>query len=133
MPLHTCGNCNDDRHADRHTHRHTDGHTMTAYKLKFRLNRSHRNEHSSPPFKNLRILKISDINLLQTSLFMYKLYHNLLPSQFTVYFSLNSNIHSYNTRAHEKHIPSVTINIRQFSIKYYRPQYIIIYRLLEIC
>ena len=39
-------------------------------------------EHTNPLFQTLRILKITDINVLQTAIFMYKFKINLIPANF---------------------------------------------------
>ena len=55
-------------------------------------------KHSSPFFKDLNIVKLSDIITLQLALFMYKFHNQLLPSVFDAFFNPARNIHSYNTR-----------------------------------
>ena len=55
-------------------------------------------KHSSPFFKDLNILKLSDIITLQLALFMYKFHNLLLPSVFDAFFNPTRNIHRYNTR-----------------------------------
>ena len=45
-------------------------------------------------FKELKILKIKEINELEMSLFMFKLYNNQVPINLTGVFSVNSQIHS---------------------------------------
>ena len=59
---------------------------------------SHYLAHTNPLFHKLRILKVSDINYLQTAIFMFKLKQNLLPSKFQSMFQRNEEIHSHNTR-----------------------------------
>ena len=44
------------------------------------ISKSEYRAHSSPIFKDLRILKLSDINTFQTLMFMYKIKNNLLPT-----------------------------------------------------
>ena len=55
-------------------------------------------EHSSPLFKGLNVLKLSDIIALQLAVFMYKFHNQLLPSVFDTFLNLVGNIHCYNTR-----------------------------------
>ena len=45
--------------------------------------------HSSPIFKELSILKLSDLNLYCTTLFVYKCKHNFLPHVCTHYLTVN--------------------------------------------
>ena len=67
-------------------------------------------EHSSPLFKKLNIIKLSDLIKYHISIFMFKFHNQLLPSVFNSYFTSVENIHSYNTRATAK---SVTIFQKQ--------------------
>ena len=80
---------------------------------------SGRIDHNSLLFKSLNILKVPDIIILQTSLFMYKLSKNLVPMQFSSYFvDLSSDIHDHYTRSYQKyHTQSIKTNVRKFSIK----------------
>ena len=57
--------------------------------------------HTDPIFKRLRLLKVSDLNILQTAIFMFKLRQNLLPCHFNRMFTCNWQIHSHNTRNSE--------------------------------
>ena len=43
-------------------------------------------EHSSPLFKDLNIVKLSDIITLQLAVFMYKFHNQLLPPVFDAFF-----------------------------------------------
>ena len=62
-------------------------------------------EHSSPLFKKLNIIKLSDLIKYHISIFMFKFHNQLLPSVFNSYFTSVENIHSYNTRATATHYP----------------------------
>ena len=57
-------------------------------------------EHSSRLFKNLNIIKLSDLIKYHISIFMFN--NQLLPSVFNPYLTSVENIHSYNTRATAK-------------------------------
>ncbi len=46
----------------------------------------------------LSILKVSDICLKNTLLFVHKQQQGKLPDIFNSYYMLNNNVHSYNTR-----------------------------------
>ena len=56
------------------------------------------NEHTHPLFKDLKILKLSDLYSWQVSIFMHKFAHNMLPSSLSPIFTLLGNIHTYQTR-----------------------------------
>ena len=70
------------------------------------ITNSPRGTHTSPLFYLLHTLKITDINQLQTALFMFDFKHNNLPPNFKDYFTTNHQTHSYNTRqADNFHLP----------------------------
>ena len=76
-------------------------------------------DHTSQIFKNLNVLKVNEINVLQTSLFMYKLYNRLLPENFSSFLCLNNDLHEHYTRSQNNfHLISVKTNIRKFSLKF---------------
>ena len=76
-------------------------------------------DHTSQSFKNLNVLKVTEINVLQTSLFIYKPYNRLLPENFSSFLSLNNDLHQHHTRPHNNfHLISVKTNIRKFSLKF---------------
>ncbi len=56
------------------------------------------NEPSSPLYKRLNILRISDICKLQLCQFMYDYVHQDLPSSLLQIYSLQCEIHNHNTR-----------------------------------
>ena len=59
--------------------------------------------HTSPIFKNLRLLKIYDIHTLQQLKFYYKMVHTNLPIYFnTLPLIRNQDIHGHNTRCRNK-------------------------------
>ena len=60
-------------------------------------------EHSEPLFKELEILKLTDlVTQLHNALLMYHYYYNLLPSSFENFFQSVASVHSYNTRLASK-------------------------------
>ena len=59
-------------------------------------------EHSEPLFKELEILKLTDLVTLHNALLMYHYYYNLLPSSFENFFQSVASVHSYNTRLASK-------------------------------
>ena len=84
------------------------------------ISKSTFDSHSDPIFKELELLKLSDIRQLELG----KLSHSLLPSKFNNYFSLNKQVHSYATRhANDFHLPSCRTNLRKFSVSFQGPTY----------
>lgn len=78
-------------------------------------------EHSSPLFKQLKLLNIYQINVLQICIFMYKFEHMPidLPKSFKNYFVKNSDFHNVNTRqTKDFHTPLFHTTKGQSSIKY---------------
>ena len=76
------------------------------------------NEHSSPLFKDLNVVKLSDIITFQLAVFMYKFHNNLLPPVFDPYFNSVGMLHNYNTRLSSKMtyvIPKVRTNYGKFN------------------
>jgi len=70
--------------------------------------------------KQLRILKIGQITALQVNEFMYKHYNNLLPSIFSDYFTIISQVNPYDFRSSNNYMYRSIysrINTRMFSIK----------------
>ena len=81
------------------------------------------NEHSSPLFKDLNVVKLFDIITFQLAVFMYKFHNNLLPSVFDPYFNSVRMLHNnyHNTRLSSKMtyvIPQVRTNYGTFSIRF---------------
>ena len=54
--------------------------------------------HTTPILKTLKLLKLPDIFKLRLLTFVFKSLNKLAPHSFHSYFSLNSSIHSYETR-----------------------------------
>ena len=68
-------------------------------------------------------MKIKEINELEMSLFMFKLYNNQIPINLTGGFSVNSQIHSYGTRhADDCHLPRKSSRLGQYSLAYQGPK-----------
>ena len=59
--------------------------------------------HMEPLFHRLKILKIHDVHIFQTSIFMYKYYQEQLPFLFNNIYSLNSNHRTYHSRRSLRH------------------------------
>ena len=76
-------------------------------------------DHTSPVFKELSTLPLDDINNEAIALFMYCYYHNILPSSFSNFFTLNKDIHKYNTRSSSNvHTIQTRTNYQKHSVKY---------------
>ena len=78
-------------------------------------------DHSSPLFKQLNIIKLNDLVTLHISIFMHKYYNHLLPSVFECFFTEVKKIHSYNTRLSSKlsySLPKVRTNYAIFNIRF---------------
>ena len=75
-------------------------------------------EHSSPLFKNLNIIKLHDLVLYQNAIFRYRFKNTLLPLVFNNFFIEVSEVHQYNTRSAAKqsfHLPKVRTNYGKFN------------------
>ena len=80
--------------------------------------------HTDPIFQNLGILKFHDIYLIQLGLFMYSYQNYTLPFKFHCKFTLQSQIHSYNTRKSCKfRLPFCPTRTKQFSVFYEGPKF----------
>ena len=82
-------------------------------------------EHSTPLFKLLNIIKSCDLVQLHISIFMYKFHNNLLPSYFDAFFTEIGNVHSYNTRAaanESYYLPRARTNYGLFNIRFQGPK-----------
>jgi hypothetical protein len=80
-------------------------------------------EHTSPLFKQLAILKLPDLVLLHNALLMYNFHSNSLPYVFDNFFTLAKNRHSYNTKFAAKNslcIPKIRTN-GKFSLRFQGP------------
>ena len=81
-------------------------------------------DHTDPVFQNLGILKFHDIYLIQLGLFMYSYQNHTLPLKFHCKFTLQSQIHSYNTRNSCKFcLPFCRTRTKQFSVFYQGPKF----------
>jgi len=82
----------------------------------------HRLSHSEPWFKNLQILSIYQINILQHLNFMFKLRTNKIPAVLSCQFS--SRQHKYDTRNINNTyiLPRYKTKTAQFSVTYRDPR-----------
>ncbi len=65
----------------------------------------------------LSILKVSDICLKNTLLFVHKQQQGKLPDIFNFYYMLNNNVYSYNTRNATLHEGRAKTSLGKNSIK----------------
>ena len=56
------------------------------------------NAHTDPLFKELNVLKINQLYIFKTFLFMFKYHKQVLPEIFKDLFIYSSSVHGYNTR-----------------------------------
>ena len=88
------------------------------------INKSHFNAHTEPIFKDLGILKFSDIHLLQLDQFMYSCKNSFLPPKFNNNFSQSNQFHSYNTRNSQAYrLPYCRTNTKKFSPFFQGPKF----------
>jgi hypothetical protein len=76
-------------------------------------------EHSSPLFKQTKIIKFHDLVVFLMAIFMHKYHSNLLPITFEKFFVRVNEVHNYNTRLSSKisySIPGVRTNYGKFNI-----------------
>ena len=72
----------------------------------------------SPYFTNLKILKLEEIHILTTGIFMYKFKNQLLPAIFNNFFNENREFHSYPTRgANKLRAPKLKSKVAQNFVK----------------
>ena len=82
-------------------------------------------EHSSPLFKCLNILKLKDLVTLHVATFMFKFHNQLLPQVYSSIFIPTSKIHNHNTRSQVNRsyfIPRARTNYGKFNIRFKGPQ-----------
>ena len=79
--------------------------------------------HTEPLFKELKLLDVWQINQFMLSQFMYKCYHEKLPSLFDSYFIRTRDLHSLNTRQAPCYyeLPKVRTEYRKMSIRFRGP------------
>ena len=83
---------------------------------------SHYLANTDPLFYELHTLKIKDINIFQTSIFMFKFKSKLLPETFDKMFTYNSNIHKYPTRiANDFHLTNPRLLLSHKSMRHHGP------------
>ena len=82
-------------------------------------------EHSSPIFKSLNIIKLFDLVTLSIAIFMFKFKRKLLPSIFNTLFITVNEVHNYNTRSAAKqsfYLPKARTNYGLFNIRFRGPK-----------
>ena len=82
-------------------------------------------EHSSPIFKSLNIIKLFDLVTLSIAIFMFKFKKKLLPSIFNTLFIRVNEVHNYNTTSAAKqsfYLPKARTNYGLFNIRFRGPK-----------
>ena len=82
-------------------------------------------QHSSPLFKALKIVKFPDLVTYLIAIYMYKFHNQLLPGVFASFFTKVDAVHSYNTRHSAKltyYLPKARTNYGKFSIRFQGPK-----------
>ena len=82
-------------------------------------------EHSTPLFAKLKIIKLHDIILLYTACFMYQYSNCNIPSAFDSFFTAINTTHNYGTRLASKStfaFPKIRTNYGKFNIRYFGPK-----------
>ena len=75
--------------------------------------------HTTPLFQQLSILKVDQMCSLQTAIFMYSYFKNILPDSFNNYFTSNCTIHSHSTRnSNHLRLPLYKYSFSQTTISY---------------
>ena len=80
--------------------------------------------HTSPLYKQLGILKLTDLVIFHNALFMHDFHSKKLPSAFNDFFTMVRDRHDYNTRFAAKQsfcIPNVRTNYGKFSLRFQGP------------
>ena len=83
------------------------------------------NEHSTPLFRLLAIMKLSDLVTFHIALIMHKFHNKLLPSYFDSFFNPVLRIHNYNTRSaanQSYYLPRARTNYGIFNIRFQGPK-----------
>ena len=82
-------------------------------------------QHSTPLFRLLNIIKLYDLLTLHISVFMFKFHNRLLPSYFDFFFTQVKEIHKYNTRSaanQSYYLPRARTNYGLFNIRFQGPK-----------
>ena len=82
-------------------------------------------QHSTPLFRLLNIIKSYDLVTLYISVFMFKFHNRLLPSYFDFFFTQVKEIHKYNTRSaanQSYYLPRARTNYGLFNIRFQGPK-----------
>ncbi len=75
--------------------------------------------HSSELFLTHKILKLNQINILQTAIFKFKLHKDEVPTCFNTMFMANNKTHKYNTlQGNNLRTPKHNTNIVRQTLKF---------------
>ena len=82
-------------------------------------------EHSSPIFRNLNLLKLQNLIHVTILLFMFDYHCNTLPDVFHNFFTQVKSKHNYNTRLATRdtyYISKIRTNYGKFSLRFQGPK-----------
>ena len=82
-------------------------------------------QHSTPLFRLLNVIKLYDLVTLHISVFMFKFPNRLLPSYFDFFFTQVKEIHEYNTISaanQSYYLPRARTNYGLFNIRFQGPK-----------
>ena len=76
--------------------------------------------HTDPLFREMGILKLTDINKYLLGKFLFRWYHEEIPSIFRDMFTMKSDIHMYDTRGRllHLHVPVIKSNLGKQNVRY---------------
>ena len=83
-----------------------------------------RDAQSNPIFSQLSLIQFMDLVTMQTVIFMFQYYHNLLPKAVDNYFTVIYSKHNYNTRLASEstyYIDQVRTNYGKFNLHFSGP------------
>lgn len=81
--------------------------------------------HTAPLFQHSRLLKINDLNIYLSSIFVYKLFHNIFPSSFASHFPITLLVHGHHTRAiasNTSSVPFSRTSLREKTLAIFLPK-----------
>ena len=81
-------------------------------------------DHSSPLFRDTKIIKLVDLVDFHINIFMHKFHNKALPSSFDCFFKKVNEFHNYNTRHSTKLtylLPKIRTDYGLSNIKYKGP------------
>ena len=79
--------------------------------------------HTKSLFRNLKILNVFDFSDYNLAIFMYLCYNGFIPTSISDKFSLNTDVHTHNTRGSSNfHLPKIRTCVSQNSVFFKGPK-----------